>query len=281
MLFSMTTNWDDLLKAEDKDFSLLSGALLIAKDEYPDLQIGSFFAKLQALFSPYLEGLPTEFNTPSLKLQSLIDYFFLELKFQGNQHDYYDLRNSFMNEVLERRLGIPISLSILFLEMGRLIGLPLQGISFPGHFLIKCQLTQGMILIDVFEQGRRLGIKDLQNRLRSLSNGALLPPEMIMSMLTPASNREIIARMLRNIKTTYREQKQWDKALTASCRIIDLNPGWAEEYRHRAELYEALECFQLALDDYLHYLSIDANAEDVYLVRLKISDLRSRIAKLN
>jgi len=122
VLFSMTTNWDDLLKAEDKDFSLLSGALLIAKDEYPDLQIGSFFAKLQALFSPYLEGLPTEFNTPSLKLQSLIDYFFLELKFQGNQNDYYDLRNSFMNEVLERRLGIPISLSILFLEMGRLIG---------------------------------------------------------------------------------------------------------------------------------------------------------------
>ena len=139
-----------------------------------------------------------------------------ELGFKGNQSDYYDPRNSYLNEVMERKLGIPITLSVIHIEVGKRLGLPVQGVSFPGHFLVKCALRDGTAVIDPFAGGASLGIKDLQARLRSLSGSAAVPPEAVMRMLGSAPPSEIIARMLRNLKAIHVERGEKTRALTAN-----------------------------------------------------------------
>ena len=190
-------------------------------------------------------------------------------------------RNSFLNDVLERRRGIPITLAIVYIEIGRRIGLPVQGVSFPAHFLVKCTLRDGTVVLDPYAKGMSLSFDDLRRRVRALKHGAEPTRAMIGNMLTAASHREILARLLRNLKGIYTHHKDWMKALAASDRIIGVMPGLAEEYRDRGMCYLNLECFRAALFDLQAYLKMLPMAQDADRVRSQMVELQSAAARLN
>lgn len=272
--------WQDILAAPRGDINLAQAALVIAGEEYPTLDIAAYVGRIDALAGTLRKRLRADISAADT-LPLLNHYLFDELGYAGNSEDYYDPRNSYLNDVIDRKLGIPITLSVLYIEVGRRLGLPLSGISFPGHFLVKCALRDGAVVLDTYAKGAPLGIKDLQKRLRVLSAGADVPPEAVMRMLTSAPPAEIIARMLRNLKAIHFERGDKARALTAMNRVLDLCPQAADAYRERARLLEDMECFRAALTDYETYLKLEPEAPDTRTVRGKIVMLRERASRLN
>ncbi len=272
--------WQDILNVPRDQLNLAEAALVIASDEYPQLAVAAYIERIDDLAATLRKRLRPDI-APGDKLALLNHYLFEELGFTANSDDYYDPRNSYLNEVIDRRRGIPITLSILFIEMGRRIGLPLSGVSFPGHFLVKCALRDGAVLLDAYAKGAVLGIKDLQKRLRVLSGGMDVAPEAVMRLLTAAQPADILARMLRNLKAIHNESGERIKALTAANRVLDLCPQAADDYRERARLHEELECFRAALTDFESYLRLAPEAGDARAVRGKIAVLRERASRLN
>ena len=277
------TTWRDILDAPREQLNLAEAALVIAREEYPALDIAAYLACIDSMAQTLRARLRADI-TPMEKLALLNRYLFEELGFAGNSTDYYDPRNSYLNEVMDRKLGIPITLAVLLIEVGRRVGLPLSGVSFPGHFLVKCALRDGAVIIDPYAKGASLGIKDLQKRLRVLSGGIDLTPEAVMRLLSVARPADILARMLRNLKAIYRERGESGdqaKALSAVNHVLDLCPQSADDYRDRARLHEDLECFRAALADCEAYLRLEPQARDARAVREKIAGLRERVSRLN
>ncbi len=179
------------------------------------------------------------------------------------------------------RLGIPITLALIHIEVGRRVGLALHGVAFPGHFLVKCILRDGAVVLDPYARGASLGLEDLRQRLRVLRDGALPAADMVRHMLAAAGKKSILSRMLRNLKGIYRERGDLARALAAADRIIGLEPGSAEEYRDRAGLYLELECFRAALSDFRNYLMLNPAAEDATVVQRRVVELQQIAARLN
>ena len=280
---TVATTWQDVLDVPREQLNLAEAALVIAREEYPTLDIAAYLARIDATAQTLRARLRADI-APMEKLALLNRYMFEELGYAGNSADYYDPRNSYLNEVMDRKLGIPITLAVLLIEVGRRLGLPLSGVSFPGHFLVKCALRDGAVIIDPYAKGAALGIKDLQKRLRVLSGGADIAPEAVMRLLTAAKPADILARMLRNLKSIYSEcgeRSDQVKALTIVSHVLDLCPQSADDYRDRARLHEELECFRAALADFEAYLRVDPQAQDARSVREKIAELRGRVSRLN
>lgn len=272
--------WQNILNAPREQLNLAEAALVVAADEYPQLDIAAYLGRIDELAATLRKRLRADI-APAEKLALLNHYMFDELGFAGNTGDYYDPRNSYLNEVIDRKLGIPITLSVLYIEVGRRLGLPLSGVSFPGHFLVKCALRDGAVILDTYARGASLGIKDLQKRLRVLSGGRDVAPEAVMRLLTVAQPMAILARMLRNLKAIHSECGDRGRALTAVNRVLDLYPDAADDYRDRARLHEELECFRAALADFETYLRLEPAAGDARAVRRKIAELRERASRLN
>lgn len=272
--------WQDIIGTPRGEINLAEAALVIAGDEYPELDVAAYVQRIDDL-AQTLRGRLRADISPADTLALLNNYMFDELGFAGNSDDYYDPRNSYLNDVIDRKLGIPITLSVLYIEVGRRLGLPLSGVSFPGHFLVKCALRDGAVVLDTYAKGASLGIKDLQKRLRVLSGGKDIAPETVMRMLTSTPPAEIVARMLRNLKAIHAERGEKTRALTALTRVLDLCPQAADAYRDRARLHEELECFRAALADFEAYLRLDPDARDAHAVRGKIVVLRERASRLN
>lgn len=272
--------WQEILDAPREQLNLAEAALVIACDEYPALDIAAYLQRIDEIAATLRTRLRADIS-PAEKLALLNRYMFEELGFAGNSDDYYDPRNSYLNEVIDRKLGIPITLAVLFIEVGRRLGLPLSGVSFPGHFLVKCALREGAVVIDAYAKGASLGIKDLQKRLRVLSGGMDVAPEAVMRLLTVAQPVDILARMLRNLRGIYQECGEDTKALTTVNRVLDLCPQSADDYRDRARLHETLECCRAALADFETYLRLEPQATDARLVHEKIAVLRQRASRLN
>jgi regulator of sirC expression with transglutaminase-like and TPR domain len=272
--------WPGMMTMPAGQWNLAEAALVVACDEYPQLDIVACLQRIDDLAAVFRRRLRADI-APREKLMLLNHYLFEELAFAGNKDDYYDPRNSYLNDVLERRVGIPITLAVLFIEVGRRVGLPLSGVSFPGHFLVKCALRDGAVILDAYAKGATLGIKDLQKRLRVLSGGMDVAPEAVMRMLAAAGPADIIARMLRNLKGIHTERGDYGRALTTVNRLLDLSPHAADDYRDRARLHEALECFRAALADFETYLRLEPDARDARAVRCKITLLRERASRLN
>lgn len=277
---NIAQTWQDVLDVPREQLNLAQAALVMAKDEYPQLDIAAYVERIDELAATLKKRLRADIS-PADKLALLNHYLFEELDFAGNADDYYDPRNSYLNEVIDRKLGIPITLSVLYIEVGRRVGLPLIGVSFPGHFLVKCAVRDGSVVLDAYARGATLGIKDLQKRLRVLSGGVDVAPEAVMRLLPAAQPREIVARMLRNLKAIHAERGDRTRALTQVNRIIDLYPDAADAYRDRARLLEELECCRAALADFETYLRLDPQARDARAVREKIAELRTRASRLN
>lgn len=277
---AVAQTWQDILAAPRESLNLAQAALVIAGDEYPQLDVAAYVERIDALANTLRQRLRADISAADT-LHMLNHYLFEELGYAGNSEDYYDPRNSYLNDVIDRKLGIPITLSVLYIEVGRRLNLPLSGVSFPGHFLVKCALRDGAVVLDTYAKGASLGIKDLQKRLRVLSGGAAIAPEAVMRMLSAAPPAEIIARMLRNLKAIYFERGDKMRALTAMNRVLDLCPQAADAYRERARLLEDLECFRAALADYEAYLKFEPQAADARSVTAKIAMLRDRASRLN
>jgi len=268
-----------MLDRPEEEIDLAEAALLIAKNAYRDLDVPGYLARIGELAGKLSAQLPED-GTESSRIVALNRFLFEDQGFAPSVDNYYDPRNSFLNEVLERRVGIPLSLSILYIEVGRRIGLPLQGVSFPGHFLVKCTLKEGVVIIDPYCGGITLSLQDLQQRLRE-TRGGEVSRAIVAAMLVAANKREILARMLRNLKGIYLDQRDYVRALSAIDWIIAVTPGEATEVRDRGLIYVKLECFRAALEDLEHYMQKAPNATDMDEIRSHVVELRMSAARLN
>ena len=187
------------LAAGCDEIDLAQMALLIAAAEYPDLDVKEELRALDSLAAGASRSLGQE-RDPLACANALSEYLFGEVGFRGNREDYYDPRNSFLNEVLNRRLGIPITLSLMYMEVGKRLGMPLVGVGMPGHFLVRINSQQEDLMIDPFHRGILLSEQECAQRLQEVA-GAAVPWDR--SYLAPVSNRELIERILRNLSGVY------------------------------------------------------------------------------
>ena len=269
-----------IVAGDDDAINLAEGALLVAASEYPGLDVGACLERLAQLGVDLSLRLRPDISAAD-KIIMLNRYLFDELGFRANSDDYYDPRNSFLNDVLERKLGIPLTLAIIYMEIGRHIGLPLQGVSFPGHFLVRCALREGAVILDPYARGVSLGVDDLKARLAAMGRAAVPSRSVVTAMLTAASNHDMLGRLLRNLKAIYTQRKDWLKALAIADHIIFLSPTHAVEYRDRGLFYQHLECFRAALFDLQSYLEMLPGAEDADAIRQQMIELQAAAARLN
>jgi regulator of sirC expression with transglutaminase-like and TPR domain len=276
----MQSPWVELRDANDTDIPLLSTALLIAKDEYPDLDPDYYESRLRRFTDELREPLASADST-SAQLRCINRYLFEEQGFGGDDLDYYDPRNSYLNDVLDRRLGNPISLAVVQIELAQRLGVPLQGISFPGHFLVRLPLDEGIIVLDPYQKGRSLDATELRRRARSHLDTQDIDDTRLARMLEPASHRMILTRILRNLKGVYAEREQWDKSLRCCDRLLTLDPHLPTEYRDRGANYLKLGHVRAARDDFARYLKLMPQAEDADTVATQISELGTQLPRVN
>ncbi len=269
-----------LVCGPEQELDLAEAALLIAADEYPGLDIPAYLARLDAMARAARERLPEDADLEET-IVALNRFLFIEQGFAGNTRDYYDPRNSFLNEVIDRRLGIPITLSILYMEIGRRLGLALEGVSFPGHFLVKFSTREGDVVLDPFYGGVPLSEEDLLDRLEEAYGEAATVRAPLPQLLHTAGKREILVRMLRNLKGIYLRTENYAKALAAANRILLIEPELPEELRDRGRLHERLECFRAAADDYAHYLALEPHAADAHEISTRLTELKQFVSRLN
>lgn len=263
------------LVADDASLPLLEAAITIAQDEHPGLDPQAVLGDIDAMAARLKRRLPGD-ASPLQRLRALNRFFFAELGFAGNVNDYYDRRNSYLHEVLISRRGIPITLALLFCELAGQVGLAARGVSFPGHFLIKLRMPQGEVVIDPFN-GRSLSREDLDERLapfrkRQGLEGDFETPLGLFLQAAPA--RDVLARMLRNLKEIHRTSEDWSRLLAVQQRLVLLLPSSAEELRDRgltkAELGQSTE----AAADLEAYVALRPAADDALALAERADELR-------
>ncbi|MEF7613922.1 tetratricopeptide repeat protein [Aquincola sp. MAHUQ-54] len=264
------------LVAEDESLSLLEAAVSIAQDEYPTLDAQAVLAEVDALAWQLKRRIPADAATLQ-KLRLLNRYFFQELGFGGNVNDYYDPANSYLHKVLETRRGIPITLALLYIEIATQIGLTARGVSFPGHFLVKLRLSQGEVVIDPFN-GQSLSREDLDERLvpyrrQQGLEGDFEVPLGLFLQSSPA--RDVLARMLGNLKEIHRSANDWPRLMAVLDRLVILLPQAWDQRRDRALCLEELGRPAEAAEDLAMYLKHSAQAEDAPALRRRLAQLRS------
>jgi regulator of sirC expression with transglutaminase-like and TPR domain len=263
-----------------ESFSLAEASLLIAQDIYADLDVTRYLDRLNDMAETVRSRIPGDAFAEQ-KILAINHHLFRELEFLGNIDNYYDPRNSYLNEVIDRHTGIPITLSILYMEVGRRLGLNIHGISFPGHFLVKLKVKRGHMVIDPFIGGETQSESDLRQRLAQVLPAPQVEKAPIHRYLEPASPRQIIARMLRNLKNIYMQADRPESALDVMQRMLLLLPESVDELRDRGLLYQRLECFRPALSDLRNYLRRRPDASDAGDIRARIADLEAACARLN
>ncbi len=258
----------------DDAIDLGLGALLIAAEAYPGLDVGAYMTRIDALAALASRDVPA--GDPARERVLALNRFLFESQgFRGNRESYGDPRNSYLNEVLERRIGIPITLSVVYVEIARRLALPVRGVGFPGHFLARLEGTE--VLIDAFH-ARVLAPADCAALLVKVAGpGAAFDARLI----APTSPREILARMLRNLKQHWWQQRAFEPALSCSDRILLLLPEAAEELRDRGLAWRELECFGPAAKDLERALELAPDAPWSRAVAAELETLRLRAASLN
>jgi regulator of sirC expression with transglutaminase-like and TPR domain len=261
----------------DDRVDLACAVLEIARDDYPDLDVAGYLRRIDQIAVHVMERLGSE-KTVYHRIAALNSVMFEEHGFHGNRRNYYDPKNSFLNEVIERKMGIPISLSVLYMEVAQRTGLPLYGVSFPGHFLVKYSDDRERIVIDPFNAGEVKSRESLGQLLESLYGGKVT---LVDDFLEPVTKKQIIRRMLNNLKMIYLQEKNFLKILAVLQRLVVLDPSSAEDIRDRGSVYLKLECFQYALADFESYLGLVPNAKDADAVREEIVTLRKQVQQIH
>jgi regulator of sirC expression with transglutaminase-like and TPR domain len=262
------------LVAEDAGLPLLEAAIAIAQHDYPRLDVQATLAEIDALAARLSRRIAAD-AAPMQRLRLLNRFFFQELGFSGNVNDYYDPRNSYVHCVLETRRGIPITLALLYVELANQVGLDACGISFPGHFLAKVHMPQGEIVIDPFtgQSMSRDALDALLVPYRRRGARSGLSDAPLGSFLQPARPREVIARMLRNLKEVFRSSQDAARLLAVAERLVILLPDAWEERRDRGLVHAALGARFPAMADLAGYLEHAPDAPDRPAIRKRLAEL--------
>src|SRR5688572_24313561 len=263
----------DLMARPGEEVDLAQAALLIACEEYPALDVEGYLRRVDGLAREVAARLHDD-PGPRAAVRALNGLLFDEEGFRGNLEDYYDPRNSFLNDVLDRRTGIPITLSTLYIEVGRRAGLAVEGVGLPGHFVVRVRGT----LVDPFHGGALLSEQDCQKRLDRIYGGRLRLDE---TMLAACERKTILARTLRNLKAIYTKAGDFIRALNVVELLLRVEPGSLEEMRDRGMLHAAVDCYGLAAGELEEYLEKAGNAPGSEQVRQKAAELRARAARVN
>ena len=268
------------LVQDDAHIPLFEAALFIAQDDEHPLDLSACLTDIDKFAIRLKRRLHSDI-APIPKLRLLNNFFYQELGFSGNFNDYYNPDNSYLHKVLSTRRGIPISLAIIYMELAQQIGLDVKGISFPGHFLMKLSIKTGDIILDPFN-GASLSREEIEERLEPyFINGRNPEDPPLASYLANATERSILARMLRNLKAVYAEQPHWKEFLNVQQKLVILLPGEIEERRDRGLAYANLDCPSAALQDIEAYLAQCPQATDAEILRMRLPELRAASRKIN
>jgi len=264
-------DWDSIIAqadADDASVDLARAAFLIAQIEYPGLDLERELSLLDSLAAGAALRLGENRDT-IYTLNTISEYLFDEVELQGNTDEYYDPRNSYLNQVLMRRLGIPITLSLVYLEVGKRLGIPLVGIGMPGHFLLRHRDETGLF-VDPFNRGILLSEDECAERLTQVTQSQVdWDPEF----LNPISNREYLTRMLRNLKSIYLQQGNYERALSLIDRLVQIQPQLSTELRDRGLVKHRLGFKQGAAIDIAAYLKTAPPGTDSEELRQLLDDI--------
>ena len=266
-----------LVSRPEEAIDLAEAALLIAKEEYPHLEVADYLGRLEAM-AVEVQARADSTVDPHRLVEALNGYLFQAQGFRGNTEDYYDPRNSFLNDVLDRRTGIPITLAAVYMAVGGRLGLHLHGVGMPGHFLVKHLTPDEEIVLDPFNGGAVVTPTDCQRILDRIYDGKL---RFEPRFLTTLGTRRILARMLSNLKVIYFNNRAYAKALSVVDRLLILDPQAATEIRDRGLLSSQLKRFTEATADLERYLRLAPEAEDAEVIRDHLRSMRERAASLN
>lgn len=273
-------DWTDLAGVDDRELPLLGTALLIARDEYPQLDADLYDTMLQSHVEHLRDQVDSVDQWPQ-KMAAINRHLFDEIGYAGDSEHYYDPRNSYLNEVFERRLGNPISLALVQIEVARRLGIPLDGVSFPGHFLVRLPVDDGVLVMDPFNRGRPLDEDELRQRARPHLNGEAPDDRALFQILNPATHRAILMRVLRNLHGVYAERDDWERAARSADRLLRLQPDNADALRDRGLAYLKMGYQQGARNDLARYLQLNPDAQDSGPLRERLVELSSGSMRTN
>jgi regulator of sirC expression with transglutaminase-like and TPR domain len=265
------------LVSEDEHFPLTEAAIAVAQHSYPDLIVQHVFDELDLLADKVKHRVTHEMAGVQ-KLQILKNFFYKELGFGPNRNDYYDPNNSYLHSVIETRRGIPISLALIFMELGQQIGLNIKGVSFPNHFMMRLSLPQGEVIMDPLT-GTSLSKQDLQEMLDPYLDAQGYRGEYqlpLSAFLRSSSPREILSRFLRNLKAIYTQQERWERLLGIQQRLVILLPDAIEEVRDRGLALAQLDYIRPAIEDMQRYIDSSTEASDIDEIKAQIAQLEQQ-----
>lgn len=267
----------ELITLPDLGIPIAEASLLVACEEYPQLALGPYLDQLDDIAGDVDNRLPEQ-QSPLETIRTINEVLFDEYGFHGNSADYYDPRNSFLNEVLDRRTGIPITLSALYMEISRRIGFEVEGVGIPGHFIVKHTSNDKEIFIDPFNAGAVLSRADCHELIRNVdteneSDGNL--------WLRRVSHRQIMTRMLNNLKVIYMNAGAFDKAVTMLELMILTEPSEAVPYKEKGLLQLQLRQFRQAAKDLKRYMELAPSAEDREEIEDYLKDIQRIRAMMN
>lgn len=272
-------DWKALASTDDPGLPLFGTALLIARDEYPQLD-PAMYDRLAQDHANALRDEVESIDQAPLKMHAINRHLFEELGYTGNTAEYYDPRNSYINEVFERRLGNPLTLALVQIEVARRLGVPLAGVSFPGHFLVRLPVgDQGVLVMDPFNRGRPLDVDELRDRAKPHLGGGSPDDNALNRILDPASNRAMLVRLLRNLHGVYSERDDWPRAARSADRILQLQPDHPEALRDRALAYLKMGHRHGARHDLEQYLKRNPDAADRRSLRERLVELNRERAR--
>lgn len=267
----------EIIEPADGNIDLAKAALHIARIEYPNLDESFYMNQLEEL-ALRLKGKIAGERAIHALAAALSRFLAEEEGFKGNTRDYYNSDNSFLNRVLERRVGIPISLCLVYQEVGRRAGLDIRGIGMPGHFIAGVHGAEGRVLIDPFYKGRILTEEECRTRVRVQYGGA---KSFTSHTLDPVEPKPMLARLLRNLKGIYTQMEEKLKVFQVVEWILLLEPDAAQEHKERAIIYEELGAYDRTVRDFKRYLELSPNAEDRELIENKIEGLKGEVPQFH
>jgi regulator of sirC expression with transglutaminase-like and TPR domain len=273
-------DWNTLATYGDDELPLLDTALLIARDEYPELDPNHYIEQIRRFANDLQPHISDAHDLPS-QLTAINKYLFEEQGFTGNHTHYNDPRNSYLNEVFDRKLGIPISLAVVQIELMRRLGLALDGVSFPGHFLVRLPVDDGILVMDPFNKGRPVSVEELKERATPHMNGHPPDDQELYLILAPATHRMILSRMLRNLKGLYAEAGDWERVARSADRLLKISHDSNDAFRDRGLAYRELGHLKGAREDLSRYLQLTPNAEDEEAIRNVLIELSCVRSSLN
>lgn len=263
---------------DDSEIDLIRASLNISQYvRYPELDIEHYISKLTVISDEIASRIPDSAGTRE-RIEIINGYLYNEMGFCGNRSDYYDPRNSFLNDVIDHRKGIPISMSILYSHIAQKAGIDLKGVCFPGHFMLRSAGYDREIIVDPYNEGKILSRDDCQSVLDNLFGGKVKLEERFLEF---ADNSQILKRVVNNLKSIYVSGKDYEKALKTVNLLLSLDPDDVDQLRDRALICINLECYSQSLEDLQSYFS--KTGPDVNDDELKsyIPLLRNIVGNLN